>query len=113
MAPATTGGDGGSIADVGGGGGGDGSDPNQALIDSNNALQAAIEAEKAAIEEHTTALNDVKSELKRQTDLATAVQATDNFQIKKYLADVISGQVVGRGVTGRSFTPGTGVEYRV
>jgi 3-dehydroquinate dehydratase len=39
------------------------------------------------------------------------VQATENFQLKKYLADVISGQIAGYGVVPRSFTAGSGVEH--
>jgi len=101
---------------IGGAGGdtatGDGSDPNQSLIDSNTALQAAIEAQIQADKEHADALNGVKAELKRQTDYATSIANTDAFQIKKYLADVLSGQVGGYGVTPRSFTPGAGVAFR-
>lgn len=94
------------------GGGGDGSDPNQGLIDSNAALQEQIEKQIAADKEHTDALNAVKAEVKRQTDFATSATATTNYQAWKALADILSGQIVGRGVTGRAFTPGYGVESR-
>jgi hypothetical protein len=39
------------------------------------------------------------------------VSNTSNFQLTKYLADVVSGRIVGYGVAGRAFTPGTGKEY--
>ena len=65
----------------------------------------------AAIAANTAALADLKAEMKRQTDFGERVQSTENFQLKKYLADVVSSQVVGYGVVGRSFTPGTGVEF--
>jgi hypothetical protein len=39
------------------------------------------------------------------------VANTSNFQLTKSLADLVSGRIVGYGVAGRSFTPGTGVEY--
>jgi len=109
--PAATvgGGDGGSIGDVGGVG--DGGDPNQALIDSNNALQASIDAQVQAEKEHTDALNAVRDEIKRQTDLNAAVQSTEAFQLKKYLADVLSGQMGGFGVAPRAYTPGSGVSH--
>jgi hypothetical protein len=81
----------------GGGGGDTGSDPTQELAD---AIRAQIEA-----------LNSVRAELKRQTDFATSIANTSNFQLTKNLADLISGQIVGRGVAGRAFTPGTGVEH--
>jgi hypothetical protein len=38
------------------------------------------------------------------------VANTSNYQLTKTLADLISGHIVGYGVAGRSFTPGTGVE---
>jgi cell division protein FtsW (lipid II flippase) len=53
----------------------------------------------------------VQDELKRQTDFATSVSNTSNYQLTKTLADLISGHIVGRGIAGRSFTPGSGVDY--
>jgi hypothetical protein len=55
---------------------------------------------------------DVAAALKTQTDLATAVQSTSNFQLTKSLADLVSGQIVGRGLKGSTFTeprPGVSV----
>jgi hypothetical protein len=49
--------------------------------------------------------------MKRTNDIAAAVTSTSGYQATKFFADLISGHIVGRGVIGRSFTPGTGVEY--
>jgi cell division protein FtsW (lipid II flippase) len=49
--------------------------------------------------------------MKRQTDFATSVANTSNFQLTKSLADLVSGRIVGYGVAGRAFTPGTGTDY--
>jgi hypothetical protein len=54
-------------------------------------------------------LQDLKDEIKRQTDFAASVQNTSEFQLRKALADVISGEIGGR-TTRRSYTPGTGVQ---
>lgn len=70
-----------------------------ALTDNTDALKA-----------HTEALKAVGDELKRQTDFAKSAQSTGNFQLSKYLAEVLSGQI-GRGIISRGFTPGSGVEY--
>lgn len=76
---------------------GQGDDPGQALIDSNTALAQA--------------LKDVKASIDAQTAFATSVSNTSNYQLTKTLADLIGGRIVGYGVAGRAFTPGTGVEY--
>jgi hypothetical protein len=81
----------------------DGSDPNQALIDSNNAVAAAQQA-------LADALAGVKASIDAQTAFATSVSNTSNYQLTKTLSDLLSGHIVGYGVAGRSFTPGTGVE---
>lgn len=86
-------------------------DPNQALIDSNTTLQASIDAQIAAETAHTDALAAVKASIDAQTKFATSVQSTDNFQLTKSLADLLSGHIVGRGVAGRAHTPGSGTEY--
>jgi hypothetical protein len=83
---------------------GDGGDPNQALIDATNAA-AAIQ--QSLVDQVAGLRKDVQA----QTDFATSVQSTSNYQLTKSLADLISGHIVGRGVAGRSFTPGSGVEY--
>ena len=85
-----------------------GEDPNQPLIDAINAA-AQIQADNtAAIQAHTDAVNATQAELKRQTDTAVALNQTDSFTIKKYLADLLSGQIGGYGILPRSRTPGTG-----
>jgi 3-dehydroquinate dehydratase len=53
----------------------------------------------------------LRAEIAASRKFAENVQQTESFQLKKYLADVISGQIVGYGVVGRSYTPGSGVEY--
>jgi TP901 family phage tail tape measure protein len=85
-------------------------DPNQALIDSNAALQASIDAQAAIEQAHTEALNAVKASIDAQTSFAKSATATSNFQLNKYLAEVLSGQI-GRGIVSRGFTPGSGVEH--
>jgi hypothetical protein len=65
-------------------------------------------ADTDALAEQIAGLRD---ELKRSTDFATGVANTSNYQLTKTLADIISGQIVGYGVAGRRFTPGTGVEH--
>ncbi len=80
-----------------------------------DALASIVEArgksEEDARREHTAALQGVRDELKRSNDIAHAVQTTDSFQTTKFLADLISGHIVGHGVVPRSFTPGAGHEY--
>jgi hypothetical protein len=70
----------------------------------------AVAAVRAAAPEPSVA-----AELKRQTDFATAVQSTSNFQLTKSLADLVSGQIVGRGLKGSTFNeprPGVSVTNR-
>lgn len=76
------------------------------LTSAENTLREVVDNTAALAE----ALKGVQAELKRQTDFATAVETTSNYQLTKTLADLISGHIVGRGVAGRAFTPGTGVE---
>jgi hypothetical protein len=57
------------------------------------------------------ALTGLQAEMKRSNDLAENVRSTSEYQLTKTLADLISGHIVGRGVIGRSFTPGSGVSY--
>lgn len=75
-----------------------------------DALREAIEANTRATEEHKAALDAVGVEMKRSNDIGAQVEATDGFQVKKMLYDVLSNQF-GRESVGRSHTPGTGVEY--
>jgi hypothetical protein len=69
-------------------------------------LQANTDAMKA----HTDALTGVQDELKRQTDVATSIQSTESFQLKRYLAEVVSGEF-GRNIVQRGLTAGTGPEW--
>jgi hypothetical protein len=73
--------------DTGGGGGDNGA---AQLASELAALRASIDASRKFAEQ---------------------VQQTESFVLKKYLADVLSGQIVGYGVVPRSFTPGSGVEH--
>jgi hypothetical protein len=81
------------------------SDPNQPLIDSNNALAAA----NAAQAEQERAL---AAEPKRQNDFATAVTTVSLGQAWKALADVVSGQIVGTGLNSRANTASAGSVVR-
>jgi hypothetical protein len=81
----------------------DGSDPNQALIDSNNAVAAAQQA-------LADALAGVKASIDAQTAFATSVSNTSNYQLTKTLSDLLIRPHRRLGVAGRSYTPGTGVE---
>jgi TP901 family phage tail tape measure protein len=83
--------------------GGDTGDPNQPLIDAQNAAAAAAQA-------LADQLAGVKASIDAQTAFASGVSNTSNYQLTKTLADLISGHIVGYGVAGRAFTPGTGVE---
>jgi len=105
--PAAAGGDGGSIADVGGAG--DTGDPNQALIDSNNTLQAAIEAQVQADKEHTDAINALQAAISAQNAIATSTLGIGLREAQRALADVIGNQLGGyMGATGRALTAGSG-----
>jgi hypothetical protein len=57
-----------------------------------------------------SAITDLKASIDAQTAFAASVSNTSNFQLTKYLSDVFSQHIVGYGVAGRAFTPGTGVE---
>ena len=52
----------------------------------------------------------MRDEMKRQTDTAENLNKTDSFQIKKYLGDLLSGEIGGRGLIPRGYTPGYGVK---
>jgi hypothetical protein len=78
------------VATGGGDTGGGGDNGASALASELAALRASIDASRKFAEQ---------------------VQQTESFVLKKYLADVLSGQIVGYGVVPRSFTPGSGVEY--
>jgi len=99
----------------GSGGGGDitggGDDPNQPLIDAQNAAAEAAQKLADAIKEHSDLVAQSNAEMKRQTDFAASARDSSNYQAWKALADVLSGQIVGLGAAGRSYTPGTGVAH--
>jgi hypothetical protein len=86
--------------DVGGGGE---AGPDPAIA----AAEAAAEADR----QMKASLDALRQELEATRKFGERVQATENFQLKKYLADVISGQIGGYGVAGRAFTAGSGVEH--
>lgn len=75
--------------------------------DTLKALQDVVDNTAALAQ----AIKDNTAEIKRQTDFASSVQTTNNFQLTKNFADLLSGQIVGYGVAGRAFTPGRGVEH--
>jgi hypothetical protein len=75
------------------------------------ALAAALEASTRATEEHTQALRGVEGEMKRNNDIATSTLASDSYQMKKWIADELSGKF-GRVINERAFTPGAGSEWR-
>lgn len=96
-----------------GGGGGDGGDPNQALIDSNAALQAKIEEQIAADKAHTDAIKALKEEITKQNAIAGSTIGIGLREAQRALADMISGQIGGYGgVAGRAFTAGAGSVVR-
>jgi len=84
---------------------GSGEDPNQPLID---ALNADAEAQKAAAE----ALQAVRDELGRYNNFASSVAGVTSTQAIKALADVISGQIVGVGLSSRASTASAGATVR-
>jgi prophage DNA circulation protein len=81
-----------------------------ASIDATNCKADAIEL-TAATKENTKALQQsidtLAAEIKRQTDFASNVQATETFQLKRMLGDILNGELGGRGVA-RRFTAGPG-----
>jgi hypothetical protein len=88
-------------------GAGDTGDPNQALIDAINAAAEQQRILDEAMKAHTDALTAVQGELKRQTDFGQAVMTTENFQLKKMIADVV-GSGLGGSVNQKGFMPGYG-----
>jgi hypothetical protein len=81
-------------------------------------LKSAWEARENLLKQNTESMSQVaeqiaglRKELEATRAFGERIQSTENFQLKKYLADVLGGQIVGYGVTGRSFTPGSGVEH--
>lgn len=81
----------------------------KSATDQLKALNETVADQNEITRRNTEALEAHAAELKQTREFAAGVQATETFQIKKYLADVLSGEF-GRGVVSRGFTAGTGVE---
>lgn len=75
------------------------------LRESVKSLEEATTANQDAIAE---ALKGFTDELKRQNDLASSQVGIQNSQLVKALADILSGQIVGVGLQGRTGTAGVG-----
>ncbi len=75
------------------------------LRESVKSLEDATTANQDAIAE---ALKGFTDELKRQNDLASSQVGIQNSQLVKALADILSGQIVGVGLQGRTGTAGVG-----
>jgi hypothetical protein len=88
-------------------GGGDTGDPNQPLIDAINAAAEQQRIYDEDLKAHTAALTEAAAQTKRQTDFGEAVLTTENFQLKRILAEAV-GAGMGSNVTQRGFTPGYG-----
>lgn len=106
--PTTDIGAGAGVSDVGGADT-SGGDPNQALIDSNAALQAAIDAQVQAEKEHTAAIAALKDEINKQNAISSTTVAIGLREAQRALADMISNQLGGyQGAGGRALTAGAG-----
>jgi hypothetical protein len=51
-------------------------------------------------------------DLEREVDHRRASLAAGGWRLRPTLTDVVTSHIVGRGLTGRSFTPGTGAFVR-
>jgi hypothetical protein len=100
------------IASTGGGGAG-GDDPNQGLIDAQNAAAAAAEAQAAAADALRQQVAELQKSIDDNTAFAQGVTATDNYQLSKAFADFVSGQIAGYGIAGRKLMPGNGSDWRI
>jgi hypothetical protein len=81
-----------------------GEDPNQALIDAQNAAAQAAQELKNSIDE-------LHSSIEQQNKFAESVAATSAATATRLLADVLSGEV-GSRIGQRQLTPGGGVRAR-
>lgn len=72
------------------------------LRDSVKSLEAAASADQEAISD---ALARFTEELKLQNDLAASQVGIENSELVKALADILSGQIVGRGLRGSPARP--------
>ncbi len=53
-------------------------------------------------------LAELTAAVQQQTTFARQVVATENYQLARGLADILSGQIVGLGMAGRGLMPGAG-----
>jgi 3D (Asp-Asp-Asp) domain-containing protein len=79
----------------------------QAAAANRQSFQDTIKDNTDALKEHTDALQAVGDQQKRANDLAAQIGSSGEAQVRKLLAEIMSGQF-GRGIVGRSFTPGSG-----
>lgn len=70
-------------------------------------LKEAQDAGVAAVEDNTSALRDLIKSIDDNTAFAKSVMATENASLVSSIADLISGQIAGVGIAGRSLMPGT------
>jgi hypothetical protein len=82
----------------------DAGDPNQPLIDAQNAAAEAAQALKASVDE-------LRGSMDQQAKFAESVAATSAATATRLLADVLSGEV-GSRIGQRQLTPGAGVRAR-
>lgn len=75
-------------------------------------LIEAQAAAVAAITENTSALAALAEEMKATREFASAILATENYQLTKGLADILSGHIAGYGVLPLAGTAGSGVKAR-
>jgi len=77
----------------------------------DSAAQALIDAQLAsaeAIRQQTEAMNELKREMAIQNAVATSAMGIGLREATRALADMISGEIVGRGYAGRALTAGAG-----
>jgi tail lysozyme/D-alanyl-D-alanine carboxypeptidase-like protein len=101
--------------DIGAVGGdiGDGTDPNQALIDAQNAAAEAAQRLADAMKEHQQAVDQLQAEIKQQNAIASSTLGIGLREAQRALADVISGQIGGYGgAASRALTAGAGTVVR-
>jgi hypothetical protein len=77
------------------------------VADAVKALTGAAD-NSAALADQMKGLQD---EMKRTREFAEGVRSTSEYQLTETISALVSGHIVGRGLMGRSFTPGAGTEY--
>lgn len=86
----------------------------RAIVDAITSLKSVEDSIKnlqSSTEDQTQALKDLRASIDAQTAFAKSVTATSSYQATKTISDLISGHIVGYGVAGRKFTPGSGTSY--